>query len=918
MNDLMMTSQPLFPDATPVLRSNEMKAPRVLVVDESDDLRLSFCTLLTQAGYQAMSAKTGEECLRLVKELLPDLVLLDVVLPDISGIEVCKAIKGDEKTSAVLVIQVSGLRTSAVNGAEHLETGADGFLTKPTDGRALLALVKALLRTRKSEETLRQMSAEFKAVFENTVDGIFIVDDNRMCIDVNSVACELLHRSREEIVNTPFLDLIEQGLYWDNLDTGWNDFLNEGQQTGEFTLYLPDGAAREVEYSAKAAFLPNRNLWLLRDVGSRKKTERAGQEMQDHLEDKVLQRTAELMAANVFLKQEIADRKKAEAALLISTTEWEQTFNAIPDQLCIIDLNWRILRANEAMRERFEPIHGDLLGLDYRICYFGTVTPKPEPPCSAVLSGAAPVVRETTFPTLEGWYLLACYPLFDATAKQWGAVSAVRDITESKRARQALREVEERFRLLIEGLPDYAIFMLDKDGFIVSWNEGARKILGYEGDEIIGKHFSCFYPIEQQNEGPEREMRVAILEDGLEEEGWRVRKDGTKFWANVILRTLRDDTGNLRGFAKVTRDITEQKRAEAAIREAEEKYRGIFENAIEGIFQSTPDGRFISANPAIARMFGYDSAEQLINDRKDIEREHYVNPDRRRIFTQMMEETGVVEGFELQAYRKDGTKIWTSESVRAVRDENGRLLYYEGIVEDITKRKEVEAERIELLRRLVTAQEDEQRRISRELHDQMGQSLAALMLGLSSLKDAVQGGPAAQLIHPLQAVANRMADDLHNLVRELRPTALDDLGLHTALSNYIDEWSERTNVVIDFHSNGFLNQRLGSQLESAIYRIVQEALNNVMKHAKAENVSVILEKRENRVLVIVEDDGVGFDADALLKTPARNRGFGLLGMQERLALVGGSFNIESTAGVGTTVLVHIPISGTQREADVNE
>jgi signal transduction histidine kinase len=246
------------------------------------------------------------------------------------------------------------------------------------------------------------------------------------------------------------------------------------------------------------------------------------------------------------------------------------------------------------------------------------------------------------------------------------------------------------------------------------------------------------------------------------------------------------------------------------------------------------------------------------------------------------------------------------------------VLYYEGIAEDITQRKKVEAERVDLLRRLVTSQEDEQRRISRELHDQMGQSLAALLLGLKSVKDSVKDETAVESIQRLQEITNRIADEMHSLIRELRPTALDDLGLHTALANYLEEWSQRSNLAIDFHSNGFLDERLGSQLESTIYRIVQEAVNNVIKHAKAKNISIILEKRGNRVLLIVEDDGIGFDAEGLLKTPAKNRRFGLLGMQERVALVGGSLSIESTPGVGTTVLVHINDSDENLEAAADE
>jgi PAS domain S-box-containing protein len=902
---------------------------RILVVEDSDDLRRFYCSVLELAGYEVLGMATGEDCLSIVKSFHPHLVLLDVILPDMSGIEVCRQIKSTEETAGTLVIHISGRRTSAGDQVEGLNEGADGYLTKPLEGSVLLAHVRALLRTHHTEEALRRVSGEFKAAFENTFDGMFIVDDDSVCVNVNPAGCTLLGLGREQIIDNRFLDLInggpywgESGLYWEDLEIGWREFLEQGHKKGEFSLIRPDGIQVHIEYDAKGQFLPHRHLWVLRDVGLHKKSEQAIQTAHDHMEEQVVQRTAELMAANAFLKREVGVRQKAEEDLLAVTVEWEQIFNAIPDQLCIMDSQGVILRANKAMRDRFESTHGDLVGLDHRSCYLGTENTDDESPFARVLSevlgGGPPVVIETTFPELEGDYLVAAYPLFDNRGAQWGAVSAVRDVTERKRARQALREIEERFQLLIEGIPDYAIFMLDRDGIIVSWNEGARRIHGYESHEIIGKHFSQLYLEEERNAGkPERALQAAIFNERDEQEGWRIAKNGTKFWANMILTTLRDDDGNLRGFSKVTRNITAQKVTQAALKEAEEKYRSIFENAIEGIFQSTPDGKFISANPAMARIFGYASPEEFINDRQDIEREHYVDPKRRTLFKRLIEEKGIVYAFELEAYRKDGTRIWTAENVRAVRDAAGALLYYEGIIEDVTKRKQVEAEQVELLRRLVTAQEDEQRRISRELHDQLGQSLAAVLLGLRSLQHTAQSEATISAIQHLQDVTNQIAYDMHSLVRELRPPALDDLGLHTALSNYLDEWSERTGIGIDFHANGLLNSRLRSQLESTLYRIVQEALNNIVKHAQAKNVSVILEKREDKVMLIIEDDGVGFDTDRLLKTPARERGFGLLGMQERITLAGGFLNIESTLSAGTTLLVHIPTSTDVLEADLN-
>jgi signal transduction histidine kinase len=227
------------------------------------------------------------------------------------------------------------------------------------------------------------------------------------------------------------------------------------------------------------------------------------------------------------------------------------------------------------------------------------------------------------------------------------------------------------------------------------------------------------------------------------------------------------------------------------------------------------------------------------------------------------------------------------------------------------KRREAEHARTELLAHLVFVQEDERRRIARDMHDQFGEQLTALSLRIALLRDACgQRQDLAAHVAALTEIADRLDRDVDQLVWELRPTALDDLGLRAALTNYIQEWAERSNVAAELHTSGLLDERLASEVETALYRIAQEALNNVAKHSRARRVEVILERRPDCVLLIVEDDGIGFSEVDGGKT---RRGYGLVGMQERAALVGASLEIDSTPGKGTTVLVRmgVPVAARQ-------
>ncbi len=247
-------------------------------------------------------------------------------------------------------------------------------------------------------------------------------------------------------------------------------------------------------------------------------------------------------------------------------------------------------------------------------------------------------------------------------------------------------------------------------------------------------------------------------------------------------------------------------------------------------------------------------------------------------------------------------------------DDSGFAVGSTGMVVDITERKRAEETRLELLRRLVTAEEDERRRLSFELHDQMGQQITGLLLALRAAQSASDGPETPERLHELEGQAAAIARDIQHMALELRPPALDNLGLEAALQTQIEAWAERHHMEFDFHAVGMDGTRLLPEAETTLYRIVQEALTNVLKHAQATHVSLILERRNGTISVILEDNGAGFDVDAVLASPEKARRLGLRGMRERIALLGGELEVESSPGSGTTIFVHLPENGGRRNS----
>jgi len=230
--------------------------------------------------------------------------------------------------------------------------------------------------------------------------------------------------------------------------------------------------------------------------------------------------------------------------------------------------------------------------------------------------------------------------------------------------------------------------------------------------------------------------------------------------------------------------------------------------------------------------------------------------------------------------------------------------------------REKEAERSQLLARVLTAQEEERRRISRELHDEAGQALTSLLMGLTRIEQAGGGPEVKAQAAELRAVTTDALDLMRDMARDLRPSTLDDLGLVAALGRYVSDYGPRHHLETDFQAASMDGARLRPEVEIVLYRIAQEALTNVSRHADAHSVNVLLERRNGHAILVVEDDGHGFDVERVgAGLPGAK--LGLLGMEERAGLVGGTLTVESRPGAGTAVFVEVPLGTTGDKRDAN-
>jgi PAS domain S-box-containing protein len=512
--------------------------------------------------------------------------------------------------------------------------------------------------------------------------------------------------------------------------------------------------------------------------------------------------------------------------------------------------------------------------------------------------------------------LLTARPFFDEDGKIGGLVTSARDITERKRIEEALRESEERVRLMVEGVTDYAIFMLDPDGHVASWNRGAERIEGYQANEIMGKHFSVFYPPEDIASGKtDRELKVAAAQGQYEEEGWRLRKDGSRFLANMVITALRDQEGKLRGFSTIARDVTQRYEMERKLHQEQEFVRSLVECFPDLIVVLDTEGRFKFVSDRVKDILGVtpeDYVGKPIGQR--------IGPEDRSKLTEMFK--NAVSGrkgqeqIEIRAQHADGT--WKTLRVIAnpLFDEKGKIVGMVSSGRDVTESKQFE-----------------QQLADKEKFAAMGQMMAgaahelnnplAAILGVSDLlrERAVEDATRRQVDLVLQQ-ARRAAAIVQNLLAFSRPLAQGrtTLRLGEILSEALElEHAnlEKKNIRVKFAMPDDLPTVDGDR------KLLLQVFLNILANAE-QSISPVREQGQldisvtcagDKIRVAFADDGPGIPADIIGKvfdpffTTKRPGGGSGLGLTISLAVIkehGGTIEIESKPGVGAAIYVVLP------------
>src|ERR1700674_39810 len=639
---------------------------------------------------------------------------------------------------------------------------------------------------------------------------------------------------------------------------------------------------------------------------------------------------------------DITERKQVEAQLRENERRFREMIDSLPAAIYTTNAEGRITHFNPAAVEfsgRAPELGSDHWCVSWKMFRpDGTPLPHDECPMAVALKEGRIVDGvECIAERPDGrrvWFTPYPRPLRDAEGRIVGGINMLLDISERKQAERATSLLAA-----IVGSSDDAIMSMNLEAIITSWNRSAERLFGHTAEEAIGQHITLIIPPDRRQEEAANLERIRQGEQIERFETVRVPKGGTTFDVSLTISPVKDAAGRVTGVSRVPRDITRRKEAERTTN----LLAAIVDSSDDAIISKTLDGMIRSWNYSAERMFGY-TAEEAIGQHITL----IIPPDRRQEEAMILERLRRgerVEHFETLRVRKDGTVLDISLTVSPVKDGAGRVVGASKVARDVTEQKRAEqalreskeqlrslangletqvrvrtqelehrnaevVEQSEQLRdlsnRLLRSQDDERRRIARELHDSAGQIITALGMSLANIGQRVtHDSQLARGVQDGQELVQQLSKEIRTTAYLLHPPLLDENGIPDAIRWYVQGLAGRSDLKIELYiSEGF--GRLPREVELALFRIMQECITNIHRHSGSNKATIRIVRKAESVSLDIQDEGKGIPAEKLAGIQVQHLGVGIAGIRERVRHLQGAVTIQSNHS-GTTISVTLPI-----------
>ena len=730
------------------------------------------------------------------------------------------------------------------------------------------------LLEQEAESLLRNNEAHMRAILDNAPDAIIVIDEAGIVIRWNQQAAQEFGWTAREAIGQPLTELIVPQEFREAHKKGLKRFVSTGEtnimgKTVDLWATRKDGSQLDISLRISPLLLDGERQFIgfIRDITERKIIENR------------------LKSFNEVLAQQVKEK----------TSEITGIFERITDGFIALDENFRYTYVNRTTGQLIHMDPASLIGKEIWEVFPSLVGSDTYKAFHEAMAKQVYISLTDYYAPLGLWQENHIYP------SPKGLSVFIRDITEQKAALQAFTTATALTDKLLDSLPG-VFYFFDLHGKLIRWNKRFETVTGYSNDEIAKMHPIDFFPKDEK--GYIAERIAGVFENGMNDaEANFLRRSGETIPYYFKAVTLDYDGGPCLLGTGI--DITELKKAEEKIRNSEQKYKLLFEsNPLPMWMLRLPDYGIIEVNNAALKQYGYSRNEFLALDiftlRPDDDIEKLKASTNRQF-------RGIHYAGVWRHRKRDGTILYVNIVSHDIYYEGNptRLILANEVTEQYLaeeKLKEAYEETRRLTEHLQNVREEERLHIAREIHDELGQLLTVLKMDVSWLKRKLQpaADPVKEKLQELLSLIDVTVKKVRHISSELRPSLIDDLGLVAAMEWHMEEFEKRSGIKLESHIPK-TELVLPEPVKIGLFRILQESLTNVARHSNAEQVIVTLMQKENALILTIEDNGKGFDAEN-----TRKKTLGLLGMKERTLMIGGEYKITGIKGKGTTVEVSIP------------